>query len=542
MAQVKTLDDKLRTDTGDGAAIITVRDPRTLKEIYSFREASDTEIRQAFDRARAAQTRIGKLTVPQRLDEVRKLKRYFLTHKERIIDRLVEETGKARMDALVAEVRAVLEIIDYYERHAERFLSDQKVPTPPILFPKKSYIHYEPIGTVLIISPWNYPLNLAMVPIITAFVAGNAVVFKPSEWTPLKGLIEDIVEKSGFMPDAITIVYGGKDTGRRLIDQRPAKILFTGSTRAGKQIMEQAAQYLIPVELELGGKDPMVVFDDVDIDRAANGAMWGGMMNCGQTCTSVERVLVHERIYPQFVKTLAEKIEKLSHPAKREGRPDVGDQDVGHMTAPFQIEKVQELVEDARAKGAEIHTGGGRVGDSHAFLPTLISDVHKDMRVVSEETFGPVITVETFKTEDEAIAMANDTPYGLSASVWSKDIERARRVAKSIETGNVSINNVLATQGNAALPFGGTKESGFGRYYGPHGLHSFSNVKSVLVDSGVALEVHWFPYTKEKYDLFSKLLDALYGGAPMKLWNIPQLMKVTSIGLQLQKLTKRIKL
>jgi acyl-CoA reductase-like NAD-dependent aldehyde dehydrogenase len=375
-----------------------------------------------------------------------------------------------------------------------------------------------------------------MLPTITAFVAGNSVVYKPSEWTPLKGLVEEIIEKSGFMKDAVHIVYGGKETGRKLIDQRPAKILFTGSTRAGRQIMEQAAKYLIPVELELGGKDPMVVFEDANIHRTAAGAVWGAMTNCGQTCTSVERLFVQERIYPEFVEVLKQKIEKLSHPASHPDRSDAGDLDVGSMTARFQIEKVEQQVNDAVAKGATLHTGGKRTGDSSDYPPTLLTDTNDDMQITREETFGPVLTVTPFKTEDEAIRLANDSPYGLSASVWSKDLERATRVARAIETGNVSINNVLATQGNSALPFGGTKESGFGRYKGPHGLHSFSNIKSIMIDGGSQSEPHWFPYSKEKYVLFSRLLDAVYDGGP--LW----LLKTLRVGMELQAHVKKNKL
>lgn len=504
--------EKVRIEPVPAAANeIVVRDPRSQKVLYSFKEPTDAEVSAAFARARAAFEKTRTMSVAARVRETLKLRDYILKHKEKIVDRIVQETGKARVDALMADVAQALAIIDLYSKSAEKYLADEKVPTPIILQGKKSYIHYEPMGIALIISPWNFPFNLAMVPIITAFVAGNSIVFKPSEWTPLKGLIEEIIDGSGFMKDAITVVYGGKDTGQRLIDERPSKILFTGSTRAGKQIMEQAAKYLIPVELELGGKDPMVVFEDVDIDRAAHGAMWGGLMNCGQTCTSIERVLVHERIHDDFVKALAAKIEDLTHAAEHGDKLDAGDLDVGHMTAPFQVKKVEELVEDARAKGATIHTGGKREGDSHAYPPTLISGVNAGMRVISEETFGPVITVEKFKNEEEAVRMANDSPYGLSAAVWSNDLTRAERVARNIESGNVSINNVLATQGNAALPFGGTKESGFGRYFGPHGLHSFSHIKSVIVDGGKNIEPHWYPYSKEKYTLLSSLLDTLHG-------------------------------
>ena len=536
MADSIAIDSSSQPQTASSGSEIVVRNPRTGEVLYTLPEPSDAEIATAFREAHCAFEKIRAMSVRERLNETLKLKRFFLDNKEMVVDRVVQETGKARTDALVSEVFTILDIIDYYDKNAERHLADEKVPTPIILWPKKSKVYYAPIGPVLIISPWNYPLNLAMLPMLTAFVAGNSVVYKPSEWTPLKGLVEEIIEKSGFMKDAVHVVYGGKDTGRKLIDRRPAKILFTGSTRAGRQIMEQAGKYLIPVELELGGKDPMVVFDDVDIDRTAAGAVWGGMTNCGQTCTSVERLFVQERIYPQFVEALKQKIEKLSHPTRDPDKPDAGDMDVGCMTAHFQIEKVEDQVNDAVEKGAKVHTGGKRTENSSAYPPTLITDIDDSMKIAKEETFGPVLTVQTFKTEDEAIRLANDSPYGLSASVWSKDIERATRVARAIETGNVSINNVLATQGNSALPFGGTKESGFGRYKGPHGLHSFSNIKSIMIDSGSKFEPHWFPYTKDKYVLFSKLLDAVYGGGPF--WLIKTLM----VGLKLEAYVKKNKL
>ena len=513
--------------------VIHVTNPQTGEQIYSVNEPSDADIQSAFDRARAASETIRAMSVGERLNELRKLKRYFLDNKDHIVDRVVEETGKSKMDALTSEVFTILDVIDYYIKNAEKHLSPVKVSTPIILFPKKSRIYYEPIGTVLIISPWNYPMNLAWLPMLTAFVAGNAIVFKPSEWTPLKGLIEDIIEKSGFIKDAIQVVYGGKDTGRKLIDRKPARIMFTGSTRAGKQIMKQAADYLIPVELELGGKDPMVILDDANVDRAAHAAAWGGILNCGQTCTSVERVLVQDKVYDEFVANLKGKLSKLTTLQTHEGVPDEGDMDVGVMTAPFQVEKVVDQIEDAKAKGATIQTGGERVGETHCVQPTLITDVDNTMKVVTEETFGPVISVQKFTTEDDAVRMANDSEYGLSASVWSANADRADRIGRQIETGNVSINNVLATQVNSALPYGGTKQSGFGRYKGPHGLHAFSNIKSVIFDSTSQREIFWYPYTKEKYALMSKMLDAVYDGGP--LW----LLKLLPTAAKLQSMAKK---
>ena len=523
--------------TQSASAEIAVTNPTTGKHLYSITESTEAQIQQAFQTARDASAKVAAMTVEQRIAEVVKLQKYILKNRESIIDRICEEAGKTRMDALLSEIFATLDTIDYYRKHASKFLADQHVPTPIVLMGKKARIFHEPMGTVLIISPWNYPFNLTMLPFVCAFLAGNAVVFKPSEYTPLRGLLEKIIDESGFVKGALNVCYGGRETGKRLIDMRPAKVFFTGSVRAGRQVMTQAAQYLIPVELELGGKDPMVVFDDVDIERTVNGALWGGMTNAGQTCTAVERILVHERIYPKFVEELTTKCKKLRS-AETNPNSDPMELDIGCMTPDFQIRQVEEQVDDARAKGAQILTGGGRTGDSHAFSPTIVTNIDDSMKIATDETFGPVVTVQKFANEEEALRMANDSPYGLSASVWSADLVRAERVARKIQTGNVSINNVLATQAHPGLPFGGTKESGFGRYKGSYGLHTFCNLKSVMTEpQSNKLEFNWYPYSKEKYGIFSQLVEALYGDG-----GVVGLIKAALLGKKLEALSKKKRL
>ena len=516
---------------------VAVKNPRTGAVLYVLHEYSDAEVASVYDTAWKAFHCLRRMTVRDRLNEALKLKRYLLENKEWLIDRICEETGKSRSDALITEIFPSLDIIEYYNKNAEKILADRKVATPIVLFPKKSKVYYEPMGPVLIISPWNYPLVLGFQPLICAFVAGNSIILKPSSYTPLKGLYEDMIEKSGFMKDAIQVVYGSRKTGHKLIEAKPRKIHFTGSVGAGKKIMAQAANHLIPVELELGGKDPMIVFEDVDIERTVNGTIWGGMVNSGQTCTSVERLYIQEKIYDKFIAVLKEKVERLRTLSEGKTPESELELDMGCMTAEFQIETVERQIAEAREKGARIITGGCRAKGTHFFAPTIIANVDQKMSIVAEETFGPVIAVAKFKTEDEAISMANDSPYGLSASVWSADLERADRVARAIETGNVSINDALATQGNSALPFGGVKDSGFGRYKGPYGLHSFCNIKSVMVNrQSSKIELNWYPYSKEKYALFSKLVDALFSGSPLGL------LKGMWIGLKLELLCRKRRL
>nr|AUN37017.1 aldehyde dehydrogenase [uncultured bacterium] len=348
---------------------IRVANPRTGAQLYTIREISEGDVKGYYEAAAKAGAAWAKKSIRERLAVMDKVRAYILKNKDTIIQRIGDETGKPRTESLLTEVFPTLDLIDLYSKTAEKVLRDEKVKTPVLLMGKTSKIYYEPLGTVLIISPWNYPFNLSMTPILTALIAGNAVVFKPSEYTPLKGLLETIFDGAGVPRDLVQVVYGAKETGRMLIDGKPNKIFFTGSERAGKAIMAQAAQYLIPVELELGGKDPFIVFDDVNIERTLNGALWGSMTNSGQTCTSVERIYVHEKIYDEFVKKFKEKAEKITTPLTQRGKDADATSDMGCMTTDFQIHKVEAQVRDALAKGAKVECGGARSDESHVFPP-----------------------------------------------------------------------------------------------------------------------------------------------------------------------------
>jgi acyl-CoA reductase-like NAD-dependent aldehyde dehydrogenase len=522
--------------TETSAPAITVTNPRTGETLYTIEEPDAAEVDRVYERAQAAFEKLSAMSTAQRLAEVRKLREYIIAHKVEIAGRIVAETGKSRMDALTLDIFPVVDMIAWYEKHAERILADQTVKTPLMLIGKKSKIYYEPLGTVLIISPWNYPFNLAVMPAICALVSGNAVILKPSKYTPLKGVVEDIVEGSGFLEGAFQVVYASRRTAGLLIEKRPAKIHFTGSTDVGRKIMEQAARLLIPVELELGGKDPFIVFDDVNLERTVNGALWGAFCNCGQTCTSVERIFVQEGIYDEFLRVFREKAAKIPTLNHAEAREDELKLTMGCMTAEFQIQEIEEQLREAAEKGAQIVTGGKREPGSHVLPPTIVSDVTPEMKLQCEETFGPVVTVVRFKDEDEAVRLANESDFGLSSSVWSKDLARAERVARRLVTGSVSINNVMATHGNPGLPFGGVRDSGFGRYKGETGLHAFSNAKAVIIDrqSG-RLEAYWFPYSPKKFKLMCTVIDNIF--------NLPAgLLKTMIAALKLELLSRRERL
>ncbi len=452
------------------------------------------------------------VSVAHRLQEVKKLQQIIYLNSEKIVAHIMDETGKSRTDALVSEVMGVLDYCEWILKHGKKILADKTVSTPIALFGKKSKIYHEPVGVTLIIAPWNYPFHIGMTSIIGAFVAGNCVIYKPSEHTSFLGLFEEIFSSLPLLSQAAKIVYGDGNVAQKLIDCRPDKIFFTGSTRTGKKILQQAAPLLIPVDLELGGKDAMIVFDDVDLDRTAAGALWGALTNAGQSCTSVERLYVQQNIYTEFVNKLKENMEQLVI-----NNHDCGNADIGGITTDFQYEIIKRHVDDARNKGATIHCGGepldatASADDKPFYPPTLITDVDNSMLLIQEETFGPVLPVIPFTDEDEVITHCNNSEFGLSASVWSKDLKRADRVARAIEVGAVSINNVMLTEGNPALPFGGTKNSGFGRSKGAEGLLSFTRSKSVLFDKqSKKIEANWYPYTQKKYELFQGLISALF--------------------------------
>ncbi|HXH75617.1 MAG TPA: aldehyde dehydrogenase family protein [Bacteriovoracaceae bacterium] len=503
------------TEDTEMETLLTQNNPLNSPMMFqnSHENPGPTEAAAIFDKARSTYPAIAALTVKERLGFITKLRETILHRQEEIVDVVQKETHKARTDVLISELFPLFEHLEFLEHEAEKALRPEKIATPTSMMGKSSNVWFEPLGTILVISPWNYPFYQAIVPITCSFITGNATVYKPSELTPLKGLVESILIDAGMKPEWVQIVYGDGKSGVELINQRPQKIFFTGSVGTGKKIMGQAAQYLIPVELELGGKDPMLAFEDVNIDRAVKGAVWGAFTNTGQSCTSIERLYVQESIYEKFKQGLVEETKKIKIGVDKDGSADMGG-----MISERQIKIVAELVKDAVSQGAVMLTGKDWDFQSRFIPPIILEGTNHKMRINQEEIFGPVLPLMKFKDEAHAIQLANDSTFGLSASVWTHDKERALRVASKIVTGNISINNVMLSEGNHALPFGGVKDSGIGRYKGVHGLRSFCNMKSVLADSdSKKIEANWYPYTPLKYTLFTGLTQALFSMG-LKKW------------------------
>lgn len=500
--------------------------PATGEEVGRVRNNSAEDVEKAVERSRRAFEVWQKTPFSERKRIVMRAREVILEEMDEIARLISDEMGKPVAESYSVEIVPILDLMQYFARNAEKILKPRRIGIGLLgLMGRSSKIINRPLGVVAIISPWNFPLAIPLGEVVMALMAGNTVIVKPSELTPLIGeRIGEIFAKAKLPKDVLQILSGDGRTGAALVEAAPDKIMFTGSVATGKRIAEAAAKNLTPVVLELGGKDPMIVFADADLEKAASGAVWGAFSNSGQACSSVERLYVEEPVAEKFTRLIVEKTEKI-----RQGLGSEETTDIGSMSSEEQLKTVEDHVADFSRSGAEILTGGKRNPNFEGvfFEPTVISKAKNSMRAMREETFGPTLPIATFKTEKEVIELANDTDFGLTASVWTGDLKRGKRVAEKILAGTVTVNEVLYTHGIGQTPWGGFKNSGYGRTHGREGLLELVAPQHIHVNRFLLVpDVWWFGYSRNAIETFKDMARYFSSGSLVKtIWLAPQFLK-----------------
>ena len=512
MAKTRTLPHSGAQARSNGAErrAIEVENPATGSIVARVPVVAPERVAELAALGRRAQAGWEALGFHGRALVLKRCQKWVADNDQRVIDTIVSETGKAYEDAHT-EVTYAASAFAFWAKNAERYLAEEKLKTSsPFAKGRKLVVRYASLGLVGVIGPWNHPLINSFGDCIPALAAGNAVLLKPSEVTPLTSmLMGEALRECGLPKDVFQVAPGFGKTGAALIDEVDF-VMFTGSTATGKKVMERAARTLTPVSLELGGKDPMIVCADADIERAANAAVHYSMQNAGQTCISTERVYVEEPIYEEFVGLVTDKVEGL-----RQGTPGgPGSTDLGAMIHPLQSEVVERHVKEAVEAGARVLTGGHqRERGGHFFEPTVLVDVDHSMSCMREETFGPTMPIMKVADAEEAVRLANDSPFGLAASVWTRDSSKGERIARRIEAGAVTVNDAQINYFALELPMGGWKESGLGSRHGADGIRKYTKQQTLLVTSFKPLkrDLHMMPYSAGRTRLLGRLVKLLYG-------------------------------
>jgi acyl-CoA reductase-like NAD-dependent aldehyde dehydrogenase len=486
---------------------ISVDDQQHAREVWdkvAEKCAPATEVQEAVSRARAAQSEWQARTTSDRLTIIKNFQRLLNERKQEIARTITSEAGKPIAEALLTEILVVLDTSRFLLQQSYGFLREQSVPHGSLATKaKRGRLIREPYGVIGIISPWNYPFSIPATETLAALATGNAVVLKPSELTPLSASeLASLLHSAGVPENIFQVAIGDGQTGAALVESGIDKLVFTGSVATGRRIAQLAAGRLLPVVLELGGKDPMIVLDDADVDVSSSGAVWGAFVNAGQACLSVERCYVHRKIYDGFVCACVEKAKRL-----RVGNGMDPEVDIGPLIHERQLRTVELHIEDARSRGARVMTGGERLTllGPNFYAPTVLADVNHEMRVMREETFGPVLPIMPFDSESEAVRLANDSEYGLAASVWTRDAARGERIARQIKAGTVMVNDAVSCFGVSEAPHGGVKASGIGRTHGRFGLEEMVRVKYLDSDLLPGTKKPWW------YGYGSQLTKAVDG-------------------------------
>jgi len=502
----------MANDLQIAARKIASTNPATGATLREFECTSELEVQAAVARARVAQPAWAERGVRNRTAILREFQRLLHEKKSEVARLITREAGKPYVEALLTEVLVVLDAARFLTENAYRLLRDEPVPHGNLAMKAKSgRLLREPFGVIGIISPWNYPFSIPATESLAALVAGNAVVLKPSEFTSLTAIeLMSLLHEAGVPKEIFQMVLGDGATGRALIHAATPsatidKLVFTGSVPTGKRIAQAAAARLLPVVLELGGNDPMLVLDDADIETASSGAVWGAFVNAGQACLSVERCYVHRSLYQRFLEACVRKTRQL-----RVGNGMDPETEVGPMIHERQLINVESQVEDARSRGAQVLIGASRlpaVGPNF-YAPTVLADVTPAMRIMREETFGPALPVMPFDSDDDAVRLSNGSEYGLAASVWTRDPARGEAVARRIQAGTVMVNDVLSCFGISEAPHGGVKASGTGRSHGRLGLEEMVRTKYLDSDRLPGMEkIWWYGYGKAFAGQMEAMLD-----------------------------------
>jgi acyl-CoA reductase-like NAD-dependent aldehyde dehydrogenase len=493
------------------SAKLTSTNPATLESLGEVSLAQEDECRKAIEAAKAAERAWREFPIADKKRIFLRVKEILLARAGELADLVCREKGSPIVEANAVDVITGLEILDYYGRRLDKVRAPRRTRFHiPLFAHKKSAFLFQPLGVTLIISPWNFPFVIPLSDTTSALAAGNTVILRPSSTTPFTGLfIGEIYREAGLPPGVLNVVNCRVAQAEYMITHPLVQtVMFTGSVGIGRRVMELAARNLTHIVLELGGKDPMIVLDDADLDLAARGAVWAAFMNTGQSCASIERVYVDGKIAEAFTAKVLELTRSL-----KVGDPLDPDIDVGPMTTKDQRETVEDHIADARTKGAHVLCGGERLEGSPGYFltPAVVSGVDHSMKIMTEETFGPVLPIMAFKTLEEALALANDCEYGLTASVWTRNRTKAGWLAERIEAGTVTVNDHMFSFTDPKAIWGGVKKTGVGRSHGPYGLLDISNIKLVSIDFHRRKnQLWWYPYDRAKWSFMKNAVVLLH--------------------------------
>ena len=498
-------------DTAIATSPLESFNPATGEPIGSVQTTAPEDVQGVVDAVAAVQPAWGRLSLEERGRYLERASQVLLDQDDDIRDLLAREQGKPRTEAFSMEVLPTIDALQWIARAGAEILSEEKIPMSQwFLKTKRSAFVYEPLGVIGVISPWNYPWSIPMGEVALALMAGNGVVLKPASLTPLIGeRIVRVFERAG-LPEGLLQVVHGPGTGAALAESSVGKVFFTGSVQTGRTVAEACARRLKGCVLELGGKDPMIVLDDARMEHAIAGAIWGGFANAGQTCSGIERVYVQRSVADRFIAGVVAGAQKL-----RVGDPMSWDTEIGPMVSREQLEIVRDLVDDAVAAGAVLRCGGAVEApaglDGAFYAPAVLTGVTHEMRIMREEIFGPVLPIIVVDSEAEAVALANDSDFGLGASVWTSDRARGERIAGELESGMVWINDHMFSHGACQCAWGGVKDSGLGRTHSKFGLYECVNVKLRVWEGATMRDPWWHPYDETLGKAFRQSAKILYG-------------------------------